>query len=369
MHAEWLMEAIRRDACDPNEWWIDHKVTQNERLRGRTVGSLPRTDIEFFAPKIEMLRERLNESGEDQTEAYRDLNALGQAGTVLDRLKELVKEQYQAQEQTEMPLKEPVTQPEPPASDFTETQLTESSNEAEATAELHEWEAGIAQISSDLLDPRFVPTVDAFLVVFDRARSILDQVRDPWQLKQISDIGEKLTELSKLFDLGRRQEMRGKALRFDALYKASQLFSPGKAGRPQNGQEAPPVVPFDEPERKMINVLRPWEPQDYQHVRDEAIKAGTLSDRTFKKTPAPKPPKTSNYDPRRFLYDFLADMRTNLELSYRPDQIMDWANDPIVLENLGPIADRFATFAMNLAAQVKRKYEETASSTTPEPFP
>jgi hypothetical protein len=167
-------------------------------------------------------------------------------------------------------------------------------------------------------------------------------------------MAKKLHGLAELFDLGKHTEMKGRALRFDALYKASQLVAPPPRGPRVNGQ-TDPLSDFSPNSRKVITMLRPLEPESYQRLRNEAIENGTLSEKSFKAPATPKQSSVEHLNPRRFMYDLLADMRTNLKLSYQLEQVDDWANDPVILENLGPIVEQFVEFAIALGGRVRHK--------------
>lgn len=383
MNAEWVTEAVRLGLCSPpGDWWINHVITQNQRFKDRTVGSLDRPTIEYFADKIDQARDAIGEnnsiSDQARKSAYADLNALAQAASVLEELKASVKEQHAQQQFSQgtipfPPSPAPMMGPEAELTyketgdpkeitGQTETDagaIKESSEQAETTAELHEWEAGIVQINSDLLE--LVEHRESFVVALDRARGLLDQVRDPWAVKHITDTAEKLRAIADLLELGHDLEMRGKALRFDGFYKAGQLFESAPKGHQANGQ-LDPLGCFEQHEKKLIRLLRRLAPEDYRRLRDKGIENGSLSENTFKDSAPPKTPKeavTPQYDPKRFAIDLAVDFRNNLELYYNTEgRAKELGEDPRMVENLGPVAEPFMHFIVAMCGWTQAKYAE-----------
>lgn len=376
----WIEEALVSLQLNPEYIpWLNHRFVtfkKDPAVAGKLGGELSRSTVEKYGPEIDGFRDKVGEdyniSEELRTRFYADFNAMGAAYEILKR--------FQNQTRLEFhqgtipfptsPAPAPIMGPEAELglkqevgdlaiTDQTETTTTEpgteSSETTEASAELHEWEAGIVQINSDLLDPR---TANAYLGVLLQTESMLDTVRDPWELKCVIERAEKLHGVADLMNLGRKLEMRGKALWFDALYKASQLFEPMK-GRPQNGQSQ--SEPFDAYDKKIMGILRRYEPADYQTIRNKGVEDGTLSVKSFKTPALPKTPKTqeqTQLDPARFLIDYVVDLRQNLTWYIGLSRAEEFANDPRVLENLGPVVDQFLDFSIALSSLVRSKYNE-----------
>jgi hypothetical protein len=393
-HEEWVGRCIDLGLCNAADWWIGHMVTafpNRPEINHRHVGSFDRSTIEKFGKGMEGLRSQVEgvPNADFQARATRDLDALEAAANMLAELKahgrnehlrqlELMQQPQASappaappmpattpqpeEEEPELEPEEEPPEPEKETGDHSATGVMQASSEPlPESSEQGEPIAELEQFNTDLLDPRSIQNVDAFLVVFDRTSSVLDEVRDPWAIKQIVDIAEKLRMLVDLLSLGQRCEKKAKKLRFDALYKASQLFDPPPRGRPSLNGQTDPLNCFTEYQRKLVTLLRPFEPQDYRRIRDQGIEDGTLSEKSFKAPATPKKQEksgTEHLNPRRFMYDFLADFRQNLTLSYRLDQVEDWASDSIVLENLGPVLQQYTEFTIALSGLLQRKMLE-----------
>lgn len=371
-----LPPSERSNSAAPNPEffpWLNHRFATFKRdpaVFGRLGSELTRTVVEKYGPDVEVFKGKVGENTELSTaqsnEIYADLNAMAAAYDFLQRFQDLARQEFR---QGTIPFPSPAPAPimgpeaelglsdkqevgdpalETTASPIETGAITESSETSEATAEPE-------QFNNDLLDPR---TAKAYLGVLLQTESMLDTVRDPWELKHVIERGEKLHGVAKLMKLGRDLEMRGKALWLDALYKASQLFEPMK-GRPQNGQSQ--SEPFDEADKKIMGILRRFEPADYQTIRDKGVKDGTLSVRSFKTPAPPKTPKSQEQpqlDPARFLIDYVVDLRQNLTWYTGLSRVEEFANDPRLLENLGPVVDQFLDFSIALSSLVRSKYNE-----------
>lgn len=238
-------------------------------------------------------------------------------------------------------------QPEPPAP----PPLAPLSSSAQPDSEAEDFS------TADLLDPRFVQTAEDFMHVCEHAGERLNEAQSMSEVARLGNLGEVLRALAGAIGLGKEFELLGKAMRFRAYYKAAQMGALREPGRPRNGVEPEPQ-PFTEYERKIMSWLSHLEFEDFARILEEAIKDGTLGEKTFKPGSPPKkkaPPEPEPAaDPFRSFVSFAADLRINPEF-YSQLNANRFVEDDRVWENLWPVLDRYVQFSIAIVGAMRAR--------------
>jgi hypothetical protein len=374
--------------------WMDHQLLIHRERKGQLVGSLERDVIsEMRAKWFEMALPYLespNVTDQDKTKLRKDVDAIKWAGICLDRLIEHDESQplnggVPPVDTQANPFDAPATEAETePAGNEKDLDLQFAQLKAQ-TAPVAGFEIGeqsqpepalppVAPLSSaqdseaeefstaDLLDPRFVQTVEDFVHVCQKAGERLDSSESINEVLRLGNAGEVLRAIASAIGLGKEFEVLGKALRFRAYYKAAQMGALREPGRPVNGAEP---QPFTEYERKIISWVSRFEHEDFLRILEEAIEDGTLGEKTFKPAPAQKKKaasqsKAEELDPRRFFLSFICDMRANPSF-YSQVAAGKLLDDPRILENLDPIEEHYVNFSIAIIGALRAKRVAAAS--------
>jgi hypothetical protein len=193
--------------------------------------------------------------------------------------------------------------------------------------------------------------------VCQHAGERLNESESVSEVARLGNLGEVLRALAGAIGLGKEFELMGKALRFRAYYKAAQMGALRQEGRPRNGAEAEPR-PFSAQALKVMGWLSHIEFVDFLRLLEEAMKDGTLSEKTFKPGSPPKkkapPEPEAAADPFRSFVSFAADLRINPEF-YSQLNANRFVEDDRVWENLWPVLDRYVQFSIAIVGAMRAR--------------